>query len=91
MHVVTENAAARPSRDLRPSRVWTVHAMQRISGAAEDGMRAIVPTGTYLLKEIDEITYELRDSMASPLLTLRLSEVAAHCRSGALSIDGMWP
>jgi hypothetical protein len=71
--------------------MWTVHALRRISGSAEDGVRAIVPTGTYLLREIDEITYELHDSTASPLLTLRLSEVAAHWRSGALAIDGMWP
>ncbi len=71
--------------------MWTVHAAQRLSGSADDGVRAIVPAGNYILRELDEITYELADSSSSPLLTLKLSEVAAHRRNGALVIDGMWP
>lgn len=80
-------------REARPAarRLWTVHARERISGTAEDGVRAIVPSGTYLLREIDDVTYELHDATASALLTLRLSEVAALVRAGALEIDGLWP
>jgi hypothetical protein len=75
----------------RPARMWTVQAHNRISGSAEDGVRVIVPAGRYILREIDEITYELQDSIAPPLLTLRLTEVAAYCKSGDLHIDGLWP
>ena len=93
MHVSTPDVARSSRERLSPqtSRIWTVHARERLSGLAEDGVRTIIPTGTYILREIDEITYELCDSTAPPLLTLRLSEVAAYWRSGTLVIDGLWP
>jgi hypothetical protein len=70
--------------------MWTVYAADRISGYASDGVRVLVPTGRYVLREVDDITYELHDS-SSALLTLRLSEVANYWRTGVLQIDGMWP
>ena len=93
MHSPTADVSrpARQAPPVRSQRMWTVHAVQRINGSAEDGVRAIVPAGNYILREVDEITYELDDSTELPLLTLKLSEVAAHRRNGALVIDGLWP
>jgi hypothetical protein len=81
------------NRDVRASpgaRMWTVNAATRINGVTEDGTHVVLPAGRYVLREIDEITYELHDS-ASALLTLRLTEVARYWREGVLQIDGLWP
>ena len=88
----TDSASAkREPQSGRSTRIWTVHAVERITGFGDDGMRTVVPAGTYILREIDDITYELHDATAPPLLTLRLSEVAAFWKSGVLLIDGLWP
>lgn len=81
----------RPPHPSRTARLWTVNVRSRIAGQDEHGERVIVPAGRYILREIDEITYELLDSSDPALLTLRLSEVAAYWKSGAIAIDGMWP
>lgn len=94
MHLQSSSQTQRTRREprLSPSaRMWTVHASQRINGTAPDGERVLIPAGPYVLREVDDITYELHDSTATPLLTLRLSEVAAYRRNGVLQVDGLWP
>jgi hypothetical protein len=90
---LTSPHTSKPNRDVRsasPARMWTVNAASRITGVTDDGTLVVVPSGRYVLREIDEITYELHDS-TSALLTLKLSEVARYWREGLLQIDGLWP
>ena len=84
---------SKPSVDVRGSssgRMWTIKAASRITGVTEEGTLVVMPAGRYVLREIDDITYELHDS-SSALLTLKLSEVARYWREGVLQIDGLWP
>jgi hypothetical protein len=84
---------SKPNSDVRSStagRMWTVNAATRITGVTEEGTLIVMPAGRYVLREIDEITYELHDS-TSALLTLKLSEVARYAREGVFQIDGLWP
>lgn len=92
MHLITPHTS-KPNRDVRGAasgRMWTVNAASRITGVTEDGTLVVMPSGRYVLREIDEITYELHDS-TSALLTLKLTEVARYWREGVLQIDGLWP